>query len=673
MLTLAFLWHMHQPWYGDPAAKRFILPWVRLHGLKDYLDMGLLLTEFPKIRAVFNFTPCLLEQLALYAQGVEDEHQRLSFKKIEELSAEEAARLVAIGFSGIPEKRIIPYPRYHELFLKMKKKERFFPQDLQDLAVWSNLTWIDPRWRREDPFLKSLFLKGSQFTQEEKMNLLRAEMALLQKIVPVYRDLERKGQVELTTSPWGHPILPLLHQYGLSEDVAWHLKEAVSQHERFFGSRPQGLWPSEGAVSREILPPVAASGVRWFATDEEILWKSFGSPRSRSCLYRPYRLKTPSGNLSILFRDHVLSDLIGFVYSSWPARQAVNDFIKRLMEIEKGSRSAEEPPIVLVALDGENAWESYPEDGEPFLRELYEELSGSHAITCVSVSEYLKAHPPKEELTALASGSWIRGDFSTWAGQPAHTQAWDILRGARRLKGPHESRSMSVAQGSDWFWWLGPEHNSPQDTIFDELFRSHLKQVYREANETPPQTLDEPIKKGNVLSPFTGPTGFVTPVVDGEISSYFEWLQAGEVDLSAGAAMARSKPCFSRFLWGCDREHLSFRLDPGASLAGRSLTLLFQGDRFEILLELKEGLLEGGWFRVESGKRIGPKEKLSCAFSKVVEISLPLAVAGLTLGGKLTLIISIHEEGFFLERYPVHGSFSLELPAAHTQTYGWSA
>lgn len=516
MLFLTFLWHMHQPWYLNPETNRLVLPWVRLHGTKDYLDIALILKEFPRIRAVFNVTPSLLEQVEGYTtQGLQDEHQSLCRQAAQGLNLSQVAQLLKIGFLGNPERLIHPYPRYEELSAKVGRNQPLDVQELRDLQVWSNLSWMDPRWRREIPLIRGLFAKGSHFTEEEKQALLDAQLSLLNRIIPTYRELKKDAQIEIAVSPWAHPILPLLHHtdtareaspeadlpsppFHFPEDVRWHLKEALDQYARWFGDRPQGLWPSEGALSQEILPALVENGFSWTATDEEILWKSFESSPdqhrfTRYSLYQPYRVKSAPGDLAILFRDRELSDLIGFVYSRWEASKAVEDFIGRLKAIDSGAPKGASP-LVLLALDGENPWEFYPEDGEPFLRTLYGALSLERGIRCVTVSEYLKGHPAQTTLQALAPGSWIRGEFSTWIGNPSQNRAWEELLRARRLTGPMESRFLAMAEGSDWFWWFGPEHHSADDPVFDRLFRLYLKAAYRAAGGRPPHSLDEPFK-----------------------------------------------------------------------------------------------------------------------------------------------------------------------------------
>lgn len=680
MLSIAFLWHMHQPWYLDPEKQEFLLPWVRLHGTKDYLDMGELLKEFPAVRAVINVTPCLLEQVQLYGQGRSDRHQILSKKPAGRLTAPEIAELLEIGFAGNPERLIHPFPRYYALMAKHQRQQSFSVQELRDLQVWSNLCWMDPRWRRTIPLIAELVSKGSSFTEEEKERMLQIQMDLLAKIIPTYRALQETGQVELTASPWAHPILPLLvdtevarrtnpgmplpvERFQVPEDALWHLKTAAARYAAWFGRPPKGLWPSEGALSPLVLPEIAKAGFRWAATDEELLWKSLRSSSRgsvpREALYRPYRVSLKEGNLTLLFRDHLLSDLIGFAYSGRPAAVAVFDFIARLRAIEQAV-GPESPALVLVALDGENPWESYPEDGEPFLRALYQALSEEKSIRCTTVSEFLEKNPAQTQLEDLSPGSWIRGELSTWIGHEPQNRAWEELSKARRLIGPDNSRAIAAAQGSDWFWWLGPEHSSPNDPVFDMLFRSFLKSAYRDAGKIPPSSLEESLKPAVVA--VASPIGFMTPVLDGEVTSYFEWLRAGVVDLThTASAMARAKPIFSKLWWGCDASYLYMRFDPTESFQGLSLQIRVEDPHFQMQFELNRGIVKGH------------PERVKAAAGKILEMALPLDWSGCLQEETMKVAILVEREGMILERYPEQGYLFLVLQHSEASGELWSA
>lgn len=693
MIALTFLWHMHQPWYLDPEARYFVLPWVRLHATKDYLDMVELIREFPKIHAVVNVAPCLLEQIELYTSGTPDEHQKLCEKAAEALNPAETARLLEIVYLGRPDQMIDPYPRYYELMAKRDRKQAFSVQEIRDLQVWSNLSWMDPRWIRQNKILQTMMKKGADFTEAEKQKLLQVQKNLLNQIIPTYRKMQESGQLEISVSPWAHPILPLLFDsntaqqtnpgmplptqpFRAPEDASWHLQEAIRQYQRWFGQVPRGLWPSEGSVSTEVAGIIAQTGFRWFATDEEILWKSLqrsgASAQSRGALYVPYQVASVQ-NLAVVFRDHVLSDLVGFTYSGWKPETATQDFLGRLKAIDDAQGQGPFPPLVVVALDGENAWESYAADGEPFLRSLYEGLSQASWIRSCTVSEYLESVPDRGRLENLAPGSWIRGEFSTWIGHPPQNRAWEELGKARQWIGPQESRALAIAEGSDWFWWLGPEHSSPDDPVFDRLFRSYLKAAYVDAKKTPPPSLEEPLKVGTQIR-LTPPTRQMTLVLDGQVSSYFEWLYAGEVDLAyTGSAMARARALFSRLWWGSDGQQLYFRLDPTDAWWRETAQsqVVIQEKRFKIKLSAASG--QSGQWEVQ-GSRLSDEKPISVqwASGKILELGLSLSSVGIAPGEMLHLTITIEQEGGILERYPEQGELQLPLPASENQ-HLWSA
>jgi len=633
-----------------------------------------------------------LEQIEMYGKGVTDRHQRLSLKPAEDLTESEAEELKSTAFLGNPKRMIDPYPRFYELYTRAKRGQPFSPQEIRDLQVWSNLSWMDPRWRRERDSLEGFLKKGSHFTEEEKRQLLQIQLDLLKDLLPAYRALQDSGQAELTTSPWGHPILPLLYDsraaektnpgaalpspaFRFPEDVAWHLKEAAGLFLQWFGRSPQGLWPSEGSVSQEIVPAVIEAGFRWMATDEAILWKSLktaslpASFPSRLAQYQPYRVTTKEASLVIVFRDQYLSDRIGFVYQGYPATEAAADFMNRLKEIEASAAPLGiSAPLVVVALDGENPWEFYPEDGEPFLRALYQALSEDSAIRCTTISEYLQTYPPQRELPTLAAGSWIRGEFSTWIGHPPQNKAWEELHRARTLVSPSQSRSLAVCEGSDWFWWLGPEHGCAQDPIFEGLFRKNLKAAYRQGGKIPPAQLEEPLKPP-LLEPEILPTGPITPLLDGQVSSYFEWLKGGEMDLAfTRSAMARSRAMFTRLWWGHDTDHLYFRLDPASDLSDLDLEIILQEDRFRVNLLIDRGRAKGTIL-----KEGAPAVSCPVAAGKILEMALPWEAAGVSPGGTLSVTISVEEEGRIVERYPEQGTFELGFPIHAQQGQSWSA
>ena len=517
MLNLAIIFHMHQPYYKNLLTQETELPWVRLHGVKDYLDMVEMLEKFPRMRLVFNLVPSLLEQIEDYAsRNIHDKFLELTRKPAKDLDPQDKKFILDKFFSINKDRVIALIPRYYELYFKKQRKIEFTQADYLDLQVWFNLAWIDPSFRSNMPELKALVAKGRYFSEEDKQVVLHKQEYILQGIIPAYNKFIQKKQIEVTTSPYYHPILPLLDttdnareanpasslpavKFSYPEDVAAQIEEAIACHKAQFNAPPVGMWPSEESVCESIVPFIIRSGIKWIVADEAILFKSLGkAPREAKLLYQPYRLERQEGGLDIVFRDRNLSDLIGFTYQGWDAQRAVDDFMHHLQQINKTIHGHE--ALVTVAMDGENAWEYYESDGHNFLELLYEEISNSKFVKAVTISEYLKECRPKKDIGHLAAGSWIYAEFSKWIGSPYKNKAWEWLALARKeLDGVKAEGSkinfelavkqMHISEGSDWFWWYGEDPSGD----FDRLFRMHLRNFYTIIEKKIPEYLFAPL------------------------------------------------------------------------------------------------------------------------------------------------------------------------------------
>src|SRR3989338_3310469 len=704
-LCVAFLWHMHQPCYRDLATGSCSMPWVRLHAAKDYVDMVERLDAFPNIRQTVNVVPSLLDQLDAYlppANG-SDTFLELSRKAAGELSSDEQRFLLRWFFMANLERMIQPVPRYHDLLAKrgLHVQEerwpsihaRFRTQDYLDLQVWFKLAWSDPWIRRRDPELGRLEAKGQQFTEAEKHLVLDRQLALIARVVPAYRAAAGRGQVEITTSPYYHPILPLLcdtrsASTGLPgavlpepgfrhpEDARWQLQAALRRHQEAFGVRARGIWPPEGSVSEEAVSLACEAGVQWLATDEEILWRTLKTGRTPALLYRPHRLDRPSGRAAIVFRDRELSDLIGFVYSRWEPKAAAADFLRRLEAIRSQLRGASRPPLVSIILDGENAWEGYADDGHPFLMELYAALSRDERFRCVTISEYLDRHPLDAEpsLPELFSGSWINGNFATWVGHPEKNAAWSRLADARAaLEGTDRNapawRSLGAAEGSDWMWWFGDTHFSAQADEFDRLFRAHLANAYRAAGLEVPETLSRPIRTSAVPA-FFAPTGLIQPTIDGRETSYYEWLYAGRVDLARQyGAIQRGMQSLRVLHHGFDRAHQYVRLDfdPDRLAATPGWTIELSLSSVRVRIDPVAGSVRARVLPADGGEPVA----VPCALGRTLEVAIPSALLDLSPGAKLRLSVSLEQGGEVVERYPDHGAFELTASEAELEAQAW--
>ncbi|HAO92823.1 MAG: hypothetical protein A2X93_02530 [Deltaproteobacteria bacterium GWC2_56_8] len=735
-LNIAFMWHMHQPLYKDPATNEYTMPWVLFHATKDYYDMVAILDEFPEVHQTFNLVPCLIEQLNEYASGKAlDSYGKISARTVAELTKEDKSFMLQYFFQANWDHMIRPVPRYQELLRKrglnntreeVQAVLRYFrDEDYLDLQVLFNLVWIDPVFRQKDPFLRALYEKGGGYTEQEKKKLLQRQTAIAGMVVPKYAEMMNKGIIEVSTTPYYHPILPLLcdslsareampgvtlpkERFIHPEDAVVQLKRGVELYEKTFGRRPAGLWPSEGSVSMEMLPLVAAEGFKWLATDEEILSNSLKRPLRRdssgNCydpfLYKAYSVEAAGERLSMVFRDHVLSDLIGFDYSKLDPEAAANDMVSRLVHIHN---MLEEPGrhIVPIILDGENAWEHFRNDGRDFLVALYSKLERHTKLKCVTISEFLTKETQRDEIQWLFPGSWISHNFRIWIGHPEDNAAWDFIADARsalvqyeKALAPQEREDKKdnlvaawdevyAAEGSDWFWWYGEEHSSLSDEHFDSLFRRHIKRIYALIDAEPPDSLDIPISsevKGFV--PLLTPTALIKPVIDGTISNYFEWLAAGRLERQYyGSAMHRelqSNGLIESISYGFSEEELFFRFDYLAEAASFEkewslsvsfmhpfdvkLTAVVKGAESSVAAQAKR---DGKWAEEKDhGARV--------ATDAVVELSLPLSLlGGLDKGAEIRLVITINAGERGIERWPVKGFVVFHTPSEDFEEQNW--
>ena len=516
MLYLAIIYHMHQPYYKNLLTSETEFPWVRLHGIKDYLDMILMLDKFPGVKLNVNLVPSLMEQIADYTNGtVKDRFLELSYKKAAELTDGEKEFIGETFFMINREKVIARMPRYYELFLYRQARKRFTVQDYLDLQVCFALAWFDPYFRETVPVLREAVEKGRFYTEEDKRAVLDVQLEIIEEILPGYKRAMDMKQVEVTVSPYYHPILPLLTDtriqleanpnsvlpqkvFAYPQDALAQINSGVELYKNNFGRLPEGMWPSEMSVSEQILPALIQSGVKWIVTDESILFKSLRCPRrDAKLLYQAYALKRDAGTLNIVFRDRNLSDLIGFNYYNWRPEDAAADLMKHLENIQAASKGDDK--LVTIAMDGENAWEYFLNDGHDFLEAWYKLLSESRVIKTVALGEHLRDNPPRRSIKHLAAGSWIYGEFSKWINNPYKNKGWEYLIEARRelqllvdqgaAVPPAAWKQMYILEGSDWYWWLGEDYPG----YFDRLFRMHLANFYTIIGKKIPEYVKRPI------------------------------------------------------------------------------------------------------------------------------------------------------------------------------------
>jgi alpha-amylase/alpha-mannosidase (GH57 family) len=735
MTTVAILWHMHQPFYEDLVTHEHILPWVRLHALKDYFGMVALLREFPGIRVTFNLVPSLLVQVEAFAEGqAKDHHLALGLKPAADLTAADAAFIVEHFFHAHREHMIGRFPRYAELLALRGIAEaspggrdaaarRFGVDDLRDLQVLHKLAWVDPLYLDGDERVQRLAAKGRGFDEDDKTILRAVELEILNKVIPEYRLAADRGQVELSTSPFYHPILPLLcdsdvyfttHpdstlQRGLfrrPEDAAEQLQRAVACFERLFGQRPTGLWPSEGSVSDALIPLVAAAGFRWMATDELVLARTLGAAFTRDpdgqlqqpeSLYAPWRIKVRGGSIACVFRDHLLSDLIGFTYAGWAAEAAADDFCARLRKAGQRHRDATggQEALIPIILDGENAWEHFPGGGRPFLRALYDRLSRDSDLRTVTMSE--ACAEARRELPGIFPGSWIDANFYIWIGHRDDHAAWRQLSDARDVIDAASDADPAIAaqareealiaEGSDWFWWYGDDHSSDHDAEFDGLFRRHLRNVYQLLGRPIPDDLFATnISTGGGPALHREPTAFLAPIVDGEPTSYFEWLSAGvwSAHEEAAGAMHQTEADaqVEQVHFGFDAQRLFVRVDAGRAMVdllaeGAEVVLKFfepRGARF-VVRQVAGRLLAGfGAAEAPEGRGALDPRGARAAAGSVLEVGLPFAALGAAAGSALSFVVLVcDEQGAERERHPGNLTLDLVVPDAAFESRQWCA
>ena len=551
-LYLALLWHQHQPIYKDTAhptqAGSYLHPWVRLHALRDYYSMASMVGEHAGLHLTINLTPSLVWQLADYAErGATDRALEMTLKPAEALTADERKYVLRNFFEAHWHHQIDPHPRYQELFIQRREGREFTAQDLRDLQMWFNLAWFGQEFREgevrlatgETASVRRFVARGHDYTAADVAAMVAEQYKIMRAVIPLHRQLQAQGQIEVSTSPFFHPILPLLVdtdratidrpgaaypvRFAHPEDAEAQVELAAQWYERTFGQAPRGMWPAEGAVSQFVIPIFARHQLRWLATDRGVLARSgrWGyEVDDPDVLCQPYRAAEEDSSLSIFFRDTQLSDSIGFYYQGYgDEEEAALDFVNRIKERFAHQFKTDEDRALTIVLDGENAWGAYREDARPFLHALYELLERDDEIRTVTFSEYIEGnslqgirpHLLSEQARVhdLFTGSWIDEsasapgvDLGTWIGEEEENHGWELLNQAReflKLKGvmpetaPAAFQSLYIAEGSDWFWWFGEDQDSGNDQEFDDLFRRHLKNVYHALGEPAPAELDRHI------------------------------------------------------------------------------------------------------------------------------------------------------------------------------------
>lgn len=739
-LYVAFIWHQHQPLYKSRTGGQYRLPWVRLHGTKDYLDIALLLERYPKLHQTINLVPSLIEQIEDYVAGTAiDPYLAVALTPAERLNNQQKHFIVQHFFDANHHTLIDPHPRYRELYWQRQDKGQAWCLanwgigEYADLLAWHNLAWFDPLFW-DDPEIAQWLKQGKGFNLSDRQRIHSKQKEIMARILPQHKQMQDAGQLEVTTTPYTHPILPLLadtdvgrvavpqmnlpqQRFQWAEDIPCHLRKSWEMYQDRFKQPPRGLWPSEQAVSPEILPHIASQGFKWICSDEAVLgWtlKHFfhrdggGNLFEPEFLYRPYKLETPHGDVSIVFRDHRLSDLIGFTYGAMEPQRASADLVGHLEAIAHSLKqkqsdhttALEDPWLVTIALDGENCWEHYALDGKPFLEALYESLSHHDEIKLVTVSEYLEKFPAEKTipLEELHTGSWVDGSLTTWIGDPAKNRAWDLLAAARQMLANHPEateesnpeawEALYAAEGSDWFWWFGEGHSSNQDAIFDQLFREHLCAIYQALNEPIPSELRDPVELHETQGDRT-PRSFIHPNIDG-VGDEQDWDKAGRIEVGGSRGTMHRSSAIQRLWYGLDHLNFYLRLDfqtgilPGKGCPPELHLLWFYPNRemsnSRVPLEnvpdespvnylfhhhLGINLLTKTIDFQEAGENWQWHPRVSnaqIAIDKCLEISVPWADLQMPPDYPLRLILILAENGKFASYLPENTLVPIEVP-----------
>ncbi len=718
-IHLVLLWHMHQPQYRDPATGRYVLPWTRLHALKDYWGMVHTLREFPDFHATINLVPSLATQLEEYASGNFSEPWfDLAFRPADQLDAEAKSEILERAFQINRDHLMRRFPRFTELYeWATKNNEASNPldtlglRDFRDLQLLSQLAWMDEYWLAADPLLQRLAQKGADFTEEDKQQLRAKQLELLRDVLPEYQRAASSGQIEISTTPFFHPIMPLLcnsdvalesnpHSPRLEppfqhpEDAREQLQRALAYHQCLFGVPPVGLWPSEGSISNEALELAAGLGFRWFGTDEGVLGRTLGIgfgrdaagiPENAERLYSPLRVRRGGREITGFFRDHYLSDLIGFVYSRMGAVAAAEDLHQRLRAI--GERvQAGRPLTVSIILDGENAWEYFPGNGREFLRQFYRRVSDDPDIHALTVSEAIAAAGEIPVVESVVPGSWINANFDIWIGHSEDLAAWELLRRARDLyaRGAQEREedvegapsaadlaaaldALLAAEGSDWCWWFGPEHSTANDAEFDSMYRTLITEVYIKLGLEVPDELAEPIKRKPVRALVSAPQTHLKVSVDGRATSYFEWLGGGlySADRRGGAMHGRT-PLLHEIHYGFDDDWFYVRVDPYAESQPSLCDCVFRvavraSQEVRIPVHIRDGRITDIQVEVNEACVLGAQQYVHAAYDQVLEVAIARSIIETEGRSSFQLGVSLWQGGLPVDVLPAEGWLDVRL------------
>ena len=730
---LLLVLHMHQPSYLDPQTDQYLLPWVRLHGVREYYDIANLLLAHPEASLTINLVPSLLTQLKDNSENpYKDRFFALSQADPRHLNEQDRRFVLTNFFLANWNHMIFPLPRYKELLQRRgleitevdwnRVPDSFSPQDILDLQVLFNLAWLGFSALDEFPAARQLREKGRNFTAADKKTVLDIHVRIMGQVIERYRQVAATGRVELSTTPAFHPILPLLMDsrmalrcdpstplpeppFAYPDDAALQITRGRAIFTELLGREPRGMWPSEGSVCPELIPVAQQAGFEWMATDEEVLRTTLNNARREDIIYRPWRARRQGAEISMIFRDKHLSDLIGFTYSRNPAEAAADHFAGILENIARQDNNAQ----VTVVLDGENPWEHYEDGGRPFLSALFARLARSDLVHMKTVSQSLSERPPHHGVDHIHTASWINNNFRVWIGGQEENKAWQYLARVRAVLRDRVNKDsdryrmamgfMLAAEGSDWFWWYGDTFHTDTPELFDNLFRAHLAMVYDQLGLPRPDFLAVPVLSGKSGGPTITSTDYINPDLDGVVTSYYEWWGAGSVDLTgaggggAGGVMAQGASHLQKLFCGFDKENLYLRLDFSAGDENLKQRIRAGEVEVEFFFSLADrqgrlyigvdesGAMDTVWASGNQADdlpdRIIPSAGRA-ALGRILEASVPLSRFDGFRGAPISLAMRLVTQSptcmqFELARYPRHGYFVLQVPTDDFESKNWSA
>ena len=606
-LSIAFYWHMHQPVYQLNPKGDYIMPWVRLHALKDYLDMAMWVNKYDKLKLNYNFVPSLLDEIIDYSNEAHDIHSKLTITPVENLSDEDKIFILNNFFDANYQTMILPNEEYHRLYKLVQsegsdKVNILSTQEYSDLMALFNLSWIDPVFKNSDKRLKKLVAKGKNYTLEDRISIIDIQREIIKNIIPTIKKYAEQNKIEITTSPYYHPILPILLDYKtirkdasyddeLSElktdlDAKVQTKMALDRIEEIFGTRPKGVWASEQCISGKTLNMLADLGVEWSISDESTLANSInfefihdfkGYLEDPYHLLKTYEFKTKNSSINMIFRDATINSLVSFEYPHHDPIATANDLYDRIKVIQsKILSSPDEQHLLTIAMDGENCWENYINDGNVFLDTLYNLINEDPTLETVLISDYIKKVKNHKKLNKISSGSNLNRNYKLWIGEPVKDLAWTYLKRVRQDFSDFVKREplhpninaarqeLFICEGSDWFWWYGEPNYSGRDNIFDFIFRTHLKNIYKYFELDSPKFLDEPLTSVSAAQPSNYPQRLISPIINGKDikDEKDEWNYAGCIEIPDGPVLRESK-LFDKIRFGNDEKnfYLKFHLN----------------------------------------------------------------------------------------------------------------